>query len=150
MYGRFFIALFVTSMIAACTTTLRAPELLIFVSPAGEVVASSTEIDGGEVLLRMENRGDETVRLAIARLDPGVERLPTVEGAVPIGDAGDVTYRGDGYRVLAKGDTLRRFISGRGVSKQVIHPYIRRGTHVVFDTVRGRYDDGAFVTIEAR
>ncbi len=150
MRGNVLISLLAASLVTACTTTLRAPELLVFVSPRGDVVGSTSRVESGEILLKLENRGNEDVRFALARLDPGVERLPTVHGVVPIGDAGDVTFRGDGYRVLAKGDTLRRFIGGRAVSDQVIHPHFRRGTYVVFDTARGRYDEGAFVTIQGR
>ncbi len=134
--------------LSACTTSLRAPEVLVFASPQRELVAEPANVKPGEVLVRLENRSSVDTTFALASLDPGVARLPTTGGVVPMGDPADLTFRGSGYRILAKGEELRREISGRGVSKQVLHPHLRRGTLVVFDTARGRYDAGAFVTIE--
>ncbi len=150
MRGGLLATMLVPAMLSACTTALRAPEVLAFVSPQGELIAEPSVIRPGEALLTFENRSEADVELALARLDPDVDRLPTVDGLVPIGDAGDLTYRGTGYRILAKGDELRRFISGRQPARQVLHPHLKRGTHLVFETARGRYSSGAFVAIEVR
>lgn len=141
-------AALVVAALPGCTTALRAPRTLVFVSPQEELVATPVTATQGEGLLVLENRGSTDATLALAHLDPGVTRLPTIDGVVPIGDAEDLTYRGDGYRIVVKSDELRRSIAGRPTAKQTLHPYLRSGTLVVFDTARGRYEDGAFVVIE--
>jgi hypothetical protein len=99
------------------------------------------------VVVEVDNQSPADRTLALVRLDDGVSRLPTVGGRVPLGGAGKLTYRGDGYTVVSKLDPIRRFRHGRPGSRAVLHVFLKPGRHVLVDVGAGRYDQGKAVVI---
>jgi hypothetical protein len=144
-------ALVVPMIVALALSACASPtpsRVEVFVTRDGRIVAEPVLIGSGEAIIVVENDDDRPHRMVLARTSSAT--LPVRAGVVPMGEGSDVTFDGRGYEVLVKLERMRAYFSGPERITATIHTYLDPGRYVLFSNLRGDYERGLHVQIEAR
>ena len=121
----------------------------VFITRDGRVVLQPAPGDKGETILTVENDDDAKHRVVLVRLARGGDpaALPVGDdGVLPVGRPSDTEYRGDGYQVVEKLDTMRAFYGGDRRIKAVVHTYLDEGSYVLLSNLPGDYAKGVWTS----
>ena len=134
----------VAACLSACSTDAQRTK--VFITRAGKVVVDPTPRHKGETILRIENDDAAKHRIVLLKLDNGVSAvsLPVVNDMVPIGKAGDLEFRGHGYRVVEKLETMRAFYGGDNRIVTTLHTYLGSGVYVLMSDLPGDFSRGVW------
>jgi hypothetical protein len=132
------------STLSGCSTDAQRSK--VFITRASKVVLEPAPHHKGETIFRIENDDAAKHRVVLLKLDNGVSpvSLPVVSGLVPIGKAGDLEFRGHGYRVVEKLETMRAFYGGDNRVVTTLHTYLGNGTYVLMSDLNGDFGRGVW------
>lgn len=144
-------SLLTLALLATGCSGLRAQASDVFITREATVHIQTPPTETGETILMIENNDDAEHRPVILRLDEGVEvtDLPmTGEGTIDIGRPIDLEYRGEGYQVVEKLDTMRPYYGSDQRIQTTVHVYLRPGRYAIVDNLPGGVAAGTHATFE--
>jgi len=130
---------------------LRAQKADIFITREATIFLDPPPTETGEAILTIENDDDAEHRPLIIRLDEGTSMAELEvgeDGRLDVGRPIDLEFQGDGYRVVAKLDTMRPYYGQSTRIKTVVHVHLRQGMYAIVDNLPGGIDAGTFAVFE--
>lgn len=139
------------AIVGAGCDALRAQTSDIFLTREATVFLDPPPSETGETILTIENNDDVEHQPLIIRLDDGVEVDDlelTEDGNLEVGRPIDLEYRGDGYQVVEKLETMRPYFGQAQRITTVVHVYLDAGTYAIVDNLAGGIPAGTWAMFE--